>query len=88
MVSRLGVVSNEAVTVTIGATIFTDIGSLLVLAVCIGIHAGDFTVTKLITLLGSLAVYSLVVLFGFDWAGRQFFKRTGDDEGNQFLFVL
>ncbi|HEY9807589.1 MAG TPA: cation:proton antiporter, partial [Candidatus Obscuribacterales bacterium] len=88
MVSRLGVVSNEAVTVTIGATIFTDIGSLLVLAVCIGIHAGDFTITKLITLLGSLVVYALVVLFGFDWAGRQFFKRTGDDEGNQFLFVL
>ncbi|MBD2123825.1 cation:proton antiporter [Trichocoleus sp. FACHB-262] len=88
MVSRLGVVSNEAVTVTIGATIFTDVGSLLVLAICIGINAGDFTATKLAILLGSLAIYSVVVLFGFDWAGRQFFKRTGDDEGNQFLFVL
>ncbi|MBW4490458.1 MAG: cation:proton antiporter [Trichocoleus desertorum ATA4-8-CV12] len=88
MVSRLGVVSNEAVTVTIGATIFTDVGSLLVLAICIGINQGDFNATKLAILLGSLAIYSVVVLFGFDWAGRQFFKRTGDDEGNQFLFVL
>ncbi|MBW4574408.1 MAG: cation:proton antiporter [Aphanothece sp. CMT-3BRIN-NPC111] len=88
IVSRLGVVGNEAVTVTIGATIFTDIGALLVLAVCIGIHAGDFTIVKLFTLLGSLVVYSAVVLFGFDWAGREFFRRTGGEEGNQFLFVL
>lgn len=88
MVSRLGVVGNEAVTVTIGATIFTDIGSLLVLAVCIGINKGNFTIVSFMTLLGSLIVYSAIVLFGFDWAGRQFFRRTGDDEGNQFLFVL
>ncbi|MEP0754514.1 cation:proton antiporter [Trichocoleus sp. Lan] len=88
IVSRLGVVGNEAVTVTIGATIFTDVGALLVLAVCVGIHGGDFTVVKLLTLFGSLIVYSAVILFGFDWAGREFFRRTGQEEGNQFLFVL
>lgn len=88
IVSRLGVVGNEAVTVTIGATIFTDIGALLVLAVCIGIHAGDFSAVKLMTLLVSLAVYTAVVLFGFDKAGKEFFRRSGDEEGNQFLFVL
>lgn len=88
IVSRLGVVGNEAVTVTIGATIFTDIGSLLVLAVCVGIHAGDFSPLKLGVLLGSLALYTVVILVGFDRAGREFFKRSGDNEGNQFLFVL
>ncbi|MFE1745740.1 cation:proton antiporter [Coleofasciculus sp. H7-2] len=88
IVSRLGVVGNEAVTVTIGATIFTDVGALLVLAVCVGIHGGDFTIVKLLTLFGSLIVYSAVILFGFDWAGREFFRRTGEEEGNQFLFVL
>jgi Kef-type K+ transport system membrane component KefB/nucleotide-binding universal stress UspA family protein len=88
IVSRLGVVGNEAVTVTIGATIFTDIGALLVLAICIGIHAGDFTVFKLFTLLSSLVIYTIVILVGFDKAGREFFKRSGDEEGNQFLFVL
>ncbi|MBE9008854.1 cation:proton antiporter [Pseudanabaenaceae cyanobacterium LEGE 13415] len=88
IVSRLGVVTNEAVTVTIGATIFTDIGALLVLAICVGIHAGDFTIVKLITLLGSLVIYMIVILFGFDKAGREFFRRSGNDEGNQFLFVL
>jgi len=88
IVSRLGVVGNEAVTVTIGATIFTDIGALLVLAICIGVHQGDFTITKLFTLLLSLLIYSAVILFGFDWAGREFFRRSGDEQGNQFLFVL
>ncbi|MBW4679521.1 MAG: cation:proton antiporter [Microcoleus vaginatus WJT46-NPBG5] len=88
IVSRLGVVANEAVIVTIGATIFTDVGALLVLAVCVAVKAGSFTVFQLVTLLVSLLIYSAVVLFGFDWAGREFFRRTGDEEGNQFLFVL
>lgn len=88
IVSRLGVINNEAVTVTIGATIFTDIGSLLVLAVCIAINAGEFSAVRLATLLGSVVIYAVVILFGFDRAGKEFFRRTGDDEGNQFLFVL
>lgn len=88
IVSRLGVVGNEAVIVTIGATIFTDIGALLVLAVCIGIHAGNFTLFNLFALLGMLLVYSAIILFGFDWAGREFFRRSGDNQENQFLFVL
>ncbi len=88
IVSRMGVVANEAVTVTIGATIFTDTGALLVLAVCVGIHGGDFTALSLVTLLGGLVIYSAVVLFGFDWAGKEYFKRTGDEQSNQFLFIL
>ncbi|QOV22634.1 cation:proton antiporter domain-containing protein [Anabaenopsis elenkinii] len=88
IVSRLGVVMNEAVTVTVGATIFTDTGALLVLAICVGIHGGEFSTLSLITLLGGLAIYSVIVLFGFDWAGKEFFRRSGDEQSNQFLFIL
>jgi Kef-type K+ transport system membrane component KefB len=88
IVSRLGVVNNEAVTVTIGATIFTDTGALLVLAICVGIHSGGFTALSLISLLVGLAIYAITVLFGLDWAGRIFFRRSGDEEGKQFLFIL
>ncbi|MEA5569241.1 cation:proton antiporter [Anabaena sp. UHCC 0399] len=88
IVSRLGVVMNEAVTVTIGATIFTDTGALLVLAICVGIHSGEFTTLSLLTLLGGLAIYSIIVLFGFDWLGKEFFRRSGDEQSNQFLFIL
>ncbi len=89
IISRLGVLNNEAVSVTIGATIFTDIGAVLVLAVCIAIaHAEVFSFAKLLTLVGWLTIYSVAVVTGFDWAGKEFFKRSGDDEGNKFLFVL
>ncbi|MEB3278905.1 MAG: cation:proton antiporter [Lyngbya sp.] len=88
IVNRLGVVKNEAVTVTIGATIFTDIAALLVLAICISIHGGEFSPTTLIIQLGALALYSVIVLVGLDWVGKEYFRRTGDEEGNQFLFIL
>lgn len=88
IVQRLGVVRNEAVTVTIGATILTDIAALLVLAICVSIHSGDFSAGSLLVQLGSLAVYTIAVLFGIRWVGRDYFQRTGDEESNQFLFVL
>ncbi len=88
IVNRLGVVGNEAVTVTIGATIFTDIAALLVLAICVSIHAGDFSATSLLIQLVSLGLYAGLVLFGLDKAGKEYFRRTGDEESNQFLFIL
>jgi Kef-type K+ transport system membrane component KefB/nucleotide-binding universal stress UspA family protein len=88
IVSRLGVVGNEAVMVTIGATIITDTAALLVLAVCVGIHTGVFTASGFASLLIGVALYSVLVLVGFDWAGKEFFRRSGDAEGNQFLFIL
>lgn len=88
IVSRMGIVNNEAIVVTIGATIFTDIGALLVLAVCLGIHEGDFNTLELIRLLLSLFLYGALILFGLSWLGQAFFRRSGDEEGNQFLFVL
>ncbi|MDX2232499.1 MAG: cation:proton antiporter [Leptolyngbyaceae cyanobacterium bins.349] len=87
IVSRLGVVTNEAVTVTIGATIFTDIGALLVLAICVGVKSGDFTPARFAFLIGSLAIYTVIVLLGINRLGKSFFQRS-DEEGTQFLFVL
>lgn len=88
IVQRLGVVGDEAVTITVGATIFTDIGSLLVLAICLGVNQGDFTAQKLLILLGSLSLYTVAVLLGLSRLGQFFFRKTGRDEGNQFLFVM
>lgn len=88
IVRRLGVVQTEAVTVTVGATIVTDVSALLVLAICVAIHAGSFSLQFLIGQLLILGAYTVVVLWGLDWAGREYFRRTGDEQGNQFLFVL
>ncbi|WP_071515346.1 cation:proton antiporter [Geitlerinema sp. PCC 9228] len=88
IVKRLGVAESEPVVVTIGATIFTDIAALLVLAICVSVHAGEFSLMSLVIQLVSLGIYAIVVLYGLDKAGKSYFQRTGDDEGNQFLFVL
>jgi len=88
IISRLGVINNEAVTATIGGTVFTDLGALLILAVCAAAQAEVFSLPGLLSLLGCLTIYGCIVLLGFDWAGKEFFRRSGDDEGNQFIFVL
>ena len=88
IIQRLGMVKNEGVMVTVGATIFTDIAALLVLAISVSIHRGNFSAVSLVIQLVSLGLYALIVLFGFDWLGKEYFRRTGDEESNQFLFVL
>ena len=87
IVRRLGVIDNEAVSVTIGATIFTDIGALLILAMCVAAHF-QLSFLPLLGFFGLLITYSIVVLVGFQQAGKKFFQHSGDDERNQFLFVL
>ncbi|HEY9735105.1 MAG TPA: cation:proton antiporter [Trichocoleus sp.] len=88
IVRSYGVVRDESVVVTIGGTIFTDIASLLVLAVCVALNTGDLTVATGAQLLGAIALYVAIVLFSLDRIGRAFFKRSGENESNQFLFVL
>lgn len=88
IVMRLGIAREESVGATVGATIFTDIGALLVLAMCVSAEAGDFSAQFVVKQLFLLAVFALVVLFGLDWLGKQYFRHNGDHEGNQFLFVL
>src|SRR5262245_66668908 len=71
IVEKLGKLRNEAVTVTIGATVFTDVAALLVLAVCIPIHASGFAPTTFAVQVLELAVYVPAVVLGLGWvAGR------------------
>ncbi|NJN72019.1 MAG: universal stress protein [Limnothrix sp. RL_2_0] len=88
IINRLGKLNNESVTVTIGATIFTDISALFVLAICVSVHQGEFSISSLLLQVLLLFGYSALVLFGLSWLGREFFQRNGDEEGNQFLFIL
>jgi Kef-type K+ transport system membrane component KefB/nucleotide-binding universal stress UspA family protein len=88
LINRLGVINNEAVSVVVRATIFTDIGALLVLAFCLAVNTKNLDFWQVISLLTSLAIYALVIFVCCNWAGKEFFRRSGDDEGNQFLFVL
>jgi len=88
IMTRLGLARSEPVAVTLGATIFTDIASLLVLAICIAIFQGGFSVTGLASLLGFLAVYAIIILHGLPLLGRLFFRKHRNDEQSLFVFTF
>jgi len=86
--ARLGLARSEVVTVTAGATIFTDIASLLVLAICISVHLGGFSPLGLVTQLFELTVYAIIVLQGLPLLGMLYFRRNRGDENALFVFVF
>jgi Kef-type K+ transport system membrane component KefB len=88
IVERLGKLWNEAVTVTIGATVFTDIASLLVLAVCIPIHVSGFAPETFAVQVLQLAVYVPAVVLGLGWVAQKLFARKPPKEGQFALMLL
>ena len=88
IVERLGKLRNDAVTVTIGATVFTDIASLLVLAVCIPIHKSGFSFGTFGLQLLQLAVYVPAVVLGLGWIAKKLFARKPTKEGQFALLLL
>lgn len=88
IVQRLGLTENEAVTVTVGATIFTDLGALLVLAICLPVHTTGFSLGGFLFQIAQLAIYVPVVLIGLSALGKLFLHRRGDSKANEFLTIL
>ncbi|MBP6231188.1 MAG: cation:proton antiporter [Paludibacteraceae bacterium] len=87
MISKLGIVKNKAVTITVGGTMITDTLALLVLAVIIGMEAGEVNADFWIRLSASIAIFGLIVMVLFPIIARWFFKRF-DDNVAQYIFVL
>jgi Kef-type K+ transport system membrane component KefB/nucleotide-binding universal stress UspA family protein len=87
ILTRLGIVRNEAVSVTVGATVFTDIAAFIVLAMALGLQGGNFSTNDLLGLLGRLGILAILVLWGFPRLGKLFFRRFRG-RAIEFQFVL
>lgn len=87
IITRLGLTKNEAVSVTVGATIITDIAALLVLAAIAGIQGGDITPLFFVQLIVLLIIYTFAILWGVPYIGRIFFRRS-QSITLEFQFVL
>jgi Kef-type K+ transport system membrane component KefB/nucleotide-binding universal stress UspA family protein len=85
---RVGTVGNRAVATSVGATIITDTAALLVLAVVARAHQGELSVVFWATLLPSMVILTLGVLFGLPVVARRFFSSWGQDRSLRFLFVM
>jgi Kef-type K+ transport system membrane component KefB/nucleotide-binding universal stress UspA family protein len=88
VVSKLGIMRSQAVTVTLGGTLITNILALLVLAVVVKAHQGDLTLGFWLFLIPSLTLYTFATLWGVPKVGRWFFRQFGHDEGAEFTFVV
>ena len=88
VLTQLGLVKNESVAVTIGATIITNILALLVLAGIAQTATGNVSVGFLIQLLISLFIYSLITLIIVPRVGRWFFRRFAGGISLEVQFVL
>ncbi|WP_407430084.1 cation:proton antiporter [Arcticibacter sp.] len=87
LVSKLGIAKNLAVNVTVGGTMVTDVLSLLVLAVVVGMTQGTVDTSFWVQLSVSMLVFSVLVLVLFPIMARWFFKNV-EDKISQYIFVL
>lgn len=89
ILGRLGIVRNEAVAITIGATVFTDVGALLVLAIVAGTAGEGASVAFVLRFVVLMVAYTLLVLIGGPRLGKAFFSRySGPYVEFQFVLVI
>ena len=87
ILTRLGIVRNEAVSVTVGATVFTDIAAFIVLAMALSLEGGDFSTGYFLRLFGELGILATLVLWGLPRLGKFFFRHFRG-AAVEFQFVL
>ena len=87
IISKLGISKNKAVSITVGGTMITDTLALLVLTIIVGMATGQVNDMFWIRLGVSILIFALIVLFGFPFIGRWFFKHVHDNI-SQYILVL
>ncbi|MCM1348733.1 MAG: cation:proton antiporter [Firmicutes bacterium] len=88
IVSRFGLTTNRAVVIAVAGTIFTVLGSLLVLAGTVGVaRTGRFDGLTILRLLGGLLLYCVLIVYLYPRITRWFFKRHNDNIA-QFVYIL
>lgn len=87
LISKLGIAKKMSVNITVGGTMITDILSLLVLAVVVGMTQGEVGGGFWINLAVSMLIFGVILLVLFPIIGRWFFKNV-EDKISQYIFVL
>ena len=88
VLNKLGIMRSPPVSVTLGATLITNVLALLTLAVIIKAYQGGLTLSFWLFLIPALALYTFACLWGIPHLGRWFFHKFGHDENAEFTFVL
>lgn len=87
LISGMGITKNLSVNITVGGTMITDVLSLLVLAVIVGMSQGEVGTAFWVRLGIAMVLFSAIVLMLFPIIARWFFKRV-EDKISQYIFVV
>jgi len=88
IIKKYDLMGREPVVATVGATVFTDMLSILVLAICLPIHVGGFDPTGVLMQLVWLAIYVPGVLFGLSAAAKWALMVLGTSKAAHTTIVL
>lgn len=88
ILQKLGLASREPVLVTISGTIFTDIVSLLILAVCVQIHRTGFDEVTLAVQIVEVVAYAAIVLFVVSRIADHVMRKYPTSHEMQMLVLL
>lgn len=88
IVIAAGLAKRPAITITVGATILTDMLSLLILAVCVTTHVSGFSPLSLAIQIGEVVLFVAVMVGVVGPAGRWVFHRLGKSDELSFTLMM
>lgn len=88
VVERAGLVGRLSVVATAGATVFTDVAAMVVLAVCLLVHQTGFSGRQIALQLAQIAVFVPLMLFGASWLIRTIAERWRPRRETRLILFL
>ncbi|HET8838704.1 MAG TPA: cation:proton antiporter, partial [Flavobacteriaceae bacterium] len=88
IVSNLGVMKNQAVAITVGATILADAAVLTILAVIVENSNGDLDQSFWIRLVVSMLVFLIIMFWLIPKIAKWFFRTVQNERHSHYVFVL
>jgi len=87
-IARLGERNLEPITITYGATVFSDTSSLIVFAICASTFQRGFSISSLALLLVEIALFVPLILFGVSRVGAAILRRVERDDSAYFAMMI
>lgn len=88
LLEKSGLASSQPASVTIGATILTDMAALMTLAICASIHATGFSQRQISIQLVELIIFVFLVVFGISYVARRLLLRYRHSDDATLIAVL
>jgi Kef-type K+ transport system membrane component KefB len=85
---QLGIVSNDAVTATIGGTVLTNVLALLVLVIVVASAEAPLDWMFWVELGLGITLLFVGIWYIVPWLGRRFFRSLAEESYFEFLFVM